>query len=223
MKRFFKFLFLLSVVISSVCFSFSCKDKPTYVKYLSELRENIYEGETADVKLKCYYGFKESPYSHDGVVGKKIYSLTFILELDELSPATYNLELNFNGKSFKGAFSYTENSAFPSLSFNIENFTEKTFSVKVSKGEIINDITLSSVIPEKTISYEKALNSVFSSAPDLISSFKEGDEFCGEINERVLIRNDKAYYYIALISSDNVKAFLVDGTNGELLAIRTVI
>ena len=59
----------------------------------------------------------------------------------------------------------------------------------------------------------------------LIETYKnENGEFSGEISERIIVKNEKPYWYVGLLNGKGgTKALLIDGLNGEILAVREII
>ena len=45
-----------------------CKNTSSLLPFVSELRCNVYEGESENYHLKGYYGYKETPYLNDAKV-----------------------------------------------------------------------------------------------------------------------------------------------------------
>ena len=83
---------------------------------------------------------------------------------------------------------------------------------------------MQSIIPKGTISYVKALECLNKSQPQLIKAFSNEDGFNAEIYARIIVKNDKAYWYIGLAGGNNrLKALLVDGKTCEVLAVREIV
>ena len=82
-----------------------------------------------------------------------------------------------------------------------------------------------SIIPEGVVDYKTALASLCESRKTLIDSYRNDyGVFEGEIHVRIIVKDDKAYWYVALINGEGVKkALLMDGVNCEVKAIRDII
>jgi hypothetical protein len=78
-------------------------------------------------------------------------------------------------------------------------------------------------LPENTLTLNEVLLKVEKSQEVLINSYYSDANFNAEIYARVLVKNDRPFYYIALANGKTLKAFLVDGLTAEVLAIREVI
>ena len=78
-------------------------------------------------------------------------------------------------------------------------------------------------MPENAISYKKALESFESKQPALIQNYTVNGTFIGEIAMRIIVKDGAPYWYLGLIDSNGkTKALLIDGTNGNILAIKDV-
>lgn len=211
-------------IICLPCFFSGCKKQNELEKYVSELRSDVFFGESESFKLKAGYGFKESPYENDGIVRQRIYILTFRLLDKETDDAAYTLNFVYNGEAYQAPFKLNPVSHAVSATLEINGFTLKEFTVTVSSGAEAEEITLKSALPEQTIDYVTALDYLKINQPKLVQSYTdENGNFTAEIYARAVVKDDKAYWYIGLASGGgNLKAFLIDGANGEILAVREI-
>ena len=218
-----KILILILLILFPIIFS-GCEKSLDLTNYLTELRSNIFCGECEDFSLRASYGFKESPMASDGNVGAKKYSLTFKLQ-NAKTDTNYTLFMSYGGKDY--SIDFTINPVTNSLTavLDIDSFTEKQFAVRVLYAGKSKDITLNSIVPKDTMEYSKALNGLQKSQPSLISAhLNQNGEFNAEIYMRVIVKDNRSFYYVGIASgNDNLKAFLLDGKSGEVLAIREVL
>ena len=220
-----KFL-LLFICILAVFFTFSgCKQQEnTLDKYVSELRSEIFYGQSQNFTIKASYGFKEIPYNHDGKISDRVYVLVFKLVGRETDQATYNASFTFNGKIYKTTFKLSPVSHSLIAPIEVENFNLKQFTVQISSGTDTESIELKSTLPKNTISYSSALKFLQKNQSELVKAYCNKDGvFNGEICARIVVKDQKPYWYVGLTDIDgNLKALLIDGLNGEVLAIREV-
>ena len=219
-----KFIAIILVVFSLLTFS-ACKSQPGLEVYVSELRSNLYAGESDDIKVKASYGYKETPYQNDGKIGALKPLLTIKLMGKESSQSTYTVSFDFNNQKYSADFRLSPTSHSLIATFEIENFNPEQFNLTLSCGDNLHTINMSSIIPKGTISYVKALECLKQSQPQLIKSFSDADgNFNAEIYARIIVKNDKAYWYVGLAGgNDLLKALLIDGKSGEVLAIREIM
>ncbi len=216
---------IILAVFTLFCFSLTAcnKTNPLY-NSVSDLREIIYTGNTENINLKASYGFKESPYSNDAKVNARIYSLTFHLMSKENENTTYFLSFDFNNNTYSSQFKLNPVSDTLCATVEVESFNLKEFYITLSYGNERHEILLKSILPENTISYTTALDHLYNEQNSLLKYYTdENGNFNAEIHVRILVKDEKPYWYVGIASGGNrLKALLIDGFTGELLAIREV-
>ncbi|MBR5900232.1 MAG: hypothetical protein IKZ38_02415 [Clostridia bacterium] len=227
MKSFIKklgvvFLLLAVTFCSTLTFS-GCKNQEDLTPYLSQLHDKVYLGEN-EYSLKSVYGFKETPFLNDGKIGDKEWALNFTLKADETSQTEYLLQFKYNSTEYSKKFTLNAVKGALTCSIKIDEFTANEFMVELIVGSKSYPITMRSTLPEGTLSYKDALSSLLKEQKTLIENYEdENGNFNGEIRLRVIVKDDKPYYYAGLIGKDgNLKALLIDGLNGKILAVREV-
>lgn len=225
MKKFICF-FVSTLIILGCLFCFTSCSKTTQLENnLCELRSDIFTGKLDDISINACYGFRETPFGVDNKINQRVYALQFKLLNLETTDTTYSIKLNFLEKEYSAQFKLHPVTHSLTAFIEIENFNSKEFSVLLCCGDDQREITLSSIVPKNTLSYTQALESLQSNCPDLIKSFKdENGTFLAEVFMRIIVKNDKAYWYVGLAKNkDYLKALLIDGATGEVLAIREVL
>ena len=217
-------LIILSVLIA-LTFS-GCKNKaqnPLYQK-VSDLRCQIYHGSDEDFIIKAVYGFREITPTNDAKVSNRAYYLTFRLLDKELEQITYTLSVDFNNKTYQDTFKLNPVADCVTAEIQVDNFNLESFAVCISYGENKAVITMNSILPKNVITYQKALDCLYEKQRPLIDAYTDGQgNFNAELHVRVIVKNDKPYWYVAIASgNDNLKALLIDGFSGEILAIRQI-
>ena len=96
--------------------------------------------------------------------------------------------------------------------------------MQISSAGVTETVTMTSIIPDKTISYSTALNHLVQKQQSLVAHYTTDDGvFTAEIYARILVNDGAPYWYIGIASgNNNLKALLVDGITGEILAIREI-
>ncbi len=203
----------------------ACKEKAqTLEPYLSELRSSSFYGQSQNYQVKAGYGFKEISPNNDGKVLEKEYSLTFKLLGKETDNATYTLSFSFLDKQYSDTFKLNPVTHSLTAKINVDGFNLNEFTVQISSASSTESVTLKSTVPDGTMSYLSALEALEKNQKELIDSYKDKNgNFIGEICARVVVKDDKAYWYIGLTDKNgDLKALLLDGVSGEVLAIREV-
>lgn len=209
---------------ATICAFYSCKKPEDLSVYVSELRADVLEGRSENFFVRCVYGFRETPYAADGEIGTREYSLTFFLPENDTDDVNYALSFTLNGNAQGGIFVKDKVSSKLSLTLPVKNFSQKTLTVKISHASESETAELHSIVPQNCMNYRTALESLNKNQPSLINSMKDGGSFNGEICMRIIVKDGKAYWYAGLSDGkDFLKALLIDGVSGEILATRTVL
>ncbi len=219
-----KFISFILVLLSMLTLS-ACKSKTSLSNYVSELRSDVFIGQSETFTVKAGYGFSETPYSNDGKVANKVYLLTLKLLNKETSQNNYTVSVDFNGQKYSSTFKLNPVSHSLIATLEIENFNLKEFTANITCGDKTEEVRLKSQLPDNTISYEKALKCLQESQPQLIKAFSDSvGNFNAELYARIIVKKEKAYWYIGIAAgNDLLKALLIDGATGEVLAIREII
>ncbi|HCH73875.1 MAG TPA: hypothetical protein DEV87_01670 [Clostridiales bacterium] len=217
MKNFFTVISSLIIAFAALTGA-SCGKPDPFINSVTELRQNVYEGVSDNYKLKAAYGYE------DNEKNERVYRLTFLLCDKTSSAGTYTLTFNSGELSFTEDFKYSPVTGTLKTSVAIENFTDNEFNVTVSTGGAAETVTLKSLVTGGAMDYKTALTYLKKSQPELIALYNdENGDFSGKVTARILVKNEKPYWYVGLKNeSGALKALLVDGLTGEVLAVREV-
>ena len=220
-----KALCLLTIICCLIlsCFA-GCTKQNVLLNSVSELRYMLFDGQSENYTIKACYGFNEVPINNDATVGNKVYRLTFRLLDKELEDITYSLTFELNGETYKTDFKLNPITDTVTAQVEIENFNEKQFNVTVCAGSQNETVVLKTIVPEKTISYQTALDCLAKEQKNLISAYTdENGNFNAELFVRLVVKNGAPYWYVGIASGGNkLKALLIDGLSGKTLAIREI-
>ena len=204
-------------VMVSVFTLFGCNKTSPLEENVVEVRTNIYTSTCDNYSLKGAYGYK---LNKDG---DKIYTLTIKLLDKEIDNTTYSLSLLYKGQNYQQNFTLDPVKHALTVNFEIDNFTESTFEATLISSSVAEKVTFNSIIPPKTISYLTALDYFYRDQSTLIENRQENGQFTSKIVMRIVVKEDKPYWYIGVIDNDgSLKALLLDGFTGKTLAIREV-
>lgn len=193
-------------------------------EYLSELRTATYFGQEQDFVVKAYYGFKETPYNNDAVSQKRVFNLTFFLPQERDFNAQIQLCFTYNNVEYNKVFEHNPTSDRLETQIQIDSFDQKEFCIKISKSSKSVDVQMKSIVPQNALSYQDALACLIKSQQQLINNYyDQNGKFCAEIRMRILVKDQKPFWYVGFYTAnDGVKALLIDGIDGKVLAIREV-
>ncbi len=222
-------LIKLSALFFCVLFLFTflpaCKTQTGLMEHVSELRENIYEGENELYTLKACYGFKENPYARDIMQNDKIYTLDFTLKGKETDSISRSISISVNGTAYQSKFHLDPVTDTVKASIEIQDFNQKEFQAEIVSSSVKSTVLMKSVLPENTVDGTAALKYLEKNQANLINSYlTEDGTFNANIHLKVLVKDQKPYWYAGITSKDkNLKALLIDGFSGEILAVREVL
>lgn len=224
-KKYLKFLVTFAIILTLIL-STGCTSKFDLSNFVTELRSDIFEGQGEIYSLRCAYGFT----LHNGIDERssdhKVYGLTFKLVDRELDTATTTVSFTYNGETLKNTFALNPVTHSMVAFIEVEQgFNLKEFEVTVSSSSNSDKIMLKSIVPTQSLTYKKALDCLNKNQPDLINNYKnDSGGFMATLCARIIVKDGKTFWYIGIKESKvSVKALLIDGTTGEVLAIREVL
>lgn len=223
---FFKILTsaLLAATLGAAAFAFSaCSGQTDYFSCVSELRSDVFCGETDNFAVTVYSGFKEKPYCHDGEKGETNLMLTVKLFEKQKIDEQITIKIEYGGESYEKPLDYNPVSRALSCDAEVNSLPEKKLNLTVSYGETSVPVELESKLNPDTVSYTVALEKATSKAADFLRENSGAGAFNGEISIRLLCENERNYYYVGFILKSGLKqAYLIDGKSGEILAEKKI-
>ena len=216
-------LLIFILIFPLILFSTSCEKKLDLSKYVSDLREDVFVGESQTFSIQAHLGKREDPFIQDGKIGliKPRLLVKIVSEFNKDTEVVATL--TFNEQNYVEKFSFNGVANTLTATFNLDNFNLKTFDITLTFMDKSESITLSSIKPENTLTYVKALDCLLKKQPTLIQNYlNENNQFQGEIFLRLLVNNDTPYYYVGLSSNEKIVALLIHGVSGKILSIKEV-
>ena len=210
-------LFLLTLTV------FSCYKKPNYMSRISDLRTNVYYGESGKYSLTCYPEVRENPYLNDGYTGELCNVVIFKLKFIEDFSVTDSIGVSFclNEKDYAAEFEYNSVSCCMTASIITDSLPVNSFPVYVNYQTNKTPMVLTSLLLKSTVSYTSAVDALASSsyteAVNLLNE-KNGDY---ELYARLIESDGLNYWYIGFgLGNNKIDAYLIDGETCEILARR---
>lgn len=221
MKKFF--LILFSVLISAL-FLTSCGKVPPYMKALSEVKYNLYEGSNDKVTVTAHAGFREFPMENDMKTGTVKYYITFkLVPADGNMDKVYSVTFSQSGENYGDTFSEDEVTHNLVCTVAYDNKTPfSSLDLTIKTTDWATNLTVTSVLPENTADYKTALKAGAEILKDVFAEHTDGNTLLGEIRMRIIVKDGKSYWYIGYhYSNSDCISMLLDGETLELLARRT--
>lgn len=214
MKR---FLLLILSVFSVVLYFGGCAKKVDYCSYISEKRTAIYLYSDDALTVKIYTGEKESPYLADGIKSN-VEAITEIYVYFSVNPECVKIisekiegEMNYN--SVKNCFYLSEGK-------NLE--FDKSVELELICDGNSQTYTATNVVTAEIVSPETALKCAVEYDLATFENLIKNNLFDGEIFIRILY-DEGCYYYVGVCDkTGKIKAYLVDGVFGKVIAERQV-
>lgn len=210
----------LSVFLTFLCFALlSACGKYDYSVHISDEKSDLFRAECEEFTLTVTCVSREYPYLCDGVAANKSDLLEAVLTEPQPSGAEYEIYFledvprggDMSFRSVTGDYYYSR---------SVETFPDGALSVKIVKNGVPQELLLTSVKTEDTLSPEQALQKAIAAEQETVDRMTEGGAFCGEFHVR-LLRRDKNYYYVGIVDRrGGILALLLDAETGEVLARR---
>ena len=218
MKKFVVFMIIFGIFLT-FC---GCKTNNPYINRVSELRQDIYTGTFGNDTVTAYYGYCEYPFINDGKAGEPVYGYTFKLNAiaDEIRRVA---ELVSDNGTLSAEFKYDDVTGEYKAKIETKTHFIKEFTIDLICGTETTKVKLTSVIPENCLNYENVLDKLAEKQKSLFAAYTVDGNFSAEIYMRVFVKNEKPFWYVGLASgNEKLKAFLIDGYSGDLLAVRDI-
>ena len=197
----------------------SCKAEVDLSYYVSELRQNVYVAEIDGLKVTVYPEKRETPYIADSYVGKLKNVIIVKIDSENVVIDDAKISLTYDKTTVNGNFIYSPISCKYTSQIEVENLpTSANIDATIICAEKEYKFSLLSVVNSKTITAKQALESVKKSDSGVVDKLFNVGKVEGEIHVRIMADGDRTYYYVGLISKDEIYAYLVDGKTGEVLA-----
>lgn len=215
-----KKIFILAVLIYTLTVFSACSNKLDVSGYVSELRLDIFSGESASYSVVAYSEKREYPFISDGSVGEVKSQLTIKLTQKQKAESGLKALAFFGNKEYEANFTYNVVNSSMIAVIEVDKFPSSSFTLSVVSQSGSENVTLTSLKHDEVISYKDALESVVEYDEDKAKNlFKE--KGLAEIHIRIMESDDKNYYYVGLVEKEGkTSAYLVDGYSGEVLATK---
>jgi len=193
---------------------------------VSELRENIFVGESDNFRVSIITGFREDPFLMDGRVGElRDFTLITLTPKSETSEGNYTFVTTVDGVQFRGAFLPHPFSNTLSAEINVRAGQNEIPLTVINAAGVEESLFAKSVLTEQMIGVEKALEIAENKLRYSLEVFKVNGVLQAEIYIRIMpnpIDNSGGYHwYVAFIGQNQtIFAVLIDPISMQVVAVR---
>ena len=213
------FAWLIVLLVFTLVFCSGCKRGVDYFAYVSELRSNVFIGESDLFRVRAYATQKESPYVTDGIPCEKNVRTEIYLSAPN-GAQDCHIHFSIDGTEYGGEASYDNVKGEYFYACPLDTASVSALSLQITYGNETVSLTANAMRTSQTLSPRDALDIVVDSERELFQTMTDKYGFAGEIYMR-LIYEDAPFYYVGVIDRNgSVTAFLLNATTGRILAKR---
>ncbi|MCL2847876.1 MAG: hypothetical protein FWE13_03905 [Firmicutes bacterium] len=220
------FLLAITLLIGVVVFLGCSPSHERLANLISELRDNIFEGESESFRVSIITGVREEPFLLDGTRGQtQDFTLITLMPKVEIS-GSVSVRARINDTLYSGEFTKHPFSNTLSVEFPVRApISNPEIVLHLTYGGKEENIAAKSVLTYQMIDYQKALEIAENKLRNSIEVFKVGGELQCEIFIRLIPNGiDNAggfHWYVAFIGSDQtIFAVLIEPITMQVVAIR---
>ncbi|MDD2445815.1 MAG: hypothetical protein PHX09_03290 [Clostridia bacterium] len=195
--------------------------KNEMIKNLSDVRYNLFEAKTDDLKVTLMCGLREEPYGYNGVSNPKcefgVITVDFA-DMPEINEIAFTLIVDGVGH-----YGNVEKNPFGhNFMADIEKIVEDNSNVYLTIDGVESELLMICVSKSWSVQYEDALNIASEHFMEQAKQFIKNKKFKAECYLKIIYDEnsefDSYFWYFGIIGTDNNKLNLViDVNSGEIL------
>lgn len=214
---------IIALLLSLTCaLLISCTQEPDYFSYVSDLRKDVFIGESENFGVIAWPGARETPYAADGVPQKTSLNVTLKVTAKREYGDRITATIRYDEYEYTAPLSFHPVKSAMAASFTVDVLPKKEISVTLIYGDEQETLALPSAMREGTVTYTEALEKGIKHCSKFVKAHTDGDKFNAEISIRLLAEKSNNYYYVGFVAKNGEKiAVLLDGETGEVLAEKT--
>lgn len=228
-------LYVLLVVMLIACawLMTACSNKmfDITLSKLSEVRHNLYFGETENLTATFIVGERESQYVINGYhtesVGFGVITFNLSKMADEPDLQDPKFVITINGKRFDGALekSPIDGTYVADIQKNVNS--DSDVNVKLLAGDFEEELVLTTVTDGWALDHVGALKIATKELEQDLKTFMENGEFAGEgyvkiLNDKTQPNSDYVWYVSFINRHGKTAAVIIDPNSKEVLAKKTL-
>lgn len=194
-------------------------------KNISEIRLNLYEGNSDAFEVTIFIGKRENPYSLDGVSSALVdYCLINVMPSGDI-PGEVTLSYQLSGGKYNQTGNLTKDIATGRYRADALAYHADTpeINITISGGDIVDSVIVKAKHSTDMMTWKDALSLARESLSESFAEAFSGDQLKGEIFIRFvnnpLIGEDKYFWYVLLKDQrGKLSSVLIDSLSREIVA-----
>ena len=212
-----KYIKIILVILSTLVLSlFSGCSGLIYDSYVSEIRDNIFLGETEHFEVSVYTGFRENPYKADGLANDMVSYFLVIVEpkFDTTDEDILNMSVVIKNKVYaKSVTKDVLREKFIADYIKLDTFGNFTINVQVLNYD--EDVAMIEMFNAGMKTYEEALREGMEKLKDKFDRSKDKNKYNCEIYVKLCVSrflsDKKLFWHVTILDSlGNVNGVIVE-------------
>lgn len=196
---------------------------------IAEVRENMYVGESDNLKVSLISGLREKDYVVNGLATSVVEFgvLTFVFKTEVALPETVNYVLTVGTTRYDGILE--QNPYDGSFVCDVKTIinSNEVISAKIIAGEFVESVEVTSVTSNWNVNATNALKLACVELKNELAGFIENDEFYAEcyikiINDPDVDKNNYFWYVNFVGRNEKTFAVVIDPVSNEIMAKKTI-
>lgn len=213
MKR--QVIFVILVVLFFAFTLSSCAKTPDYSVHLSEIRYAVYALNGESFTGEAYLSLRETPFSDDGKVAQ-LKKYVIIRLVPNATRLTDDITVSLGERNAELTFR-PETEAY-AATLSADEFNPEKSVLKYKSGEVYEEVPFTEIAGGEQ-DYKKIFASFVSQKAEVLKVLSDKEDF--ELRLRIMRRDEKTFWYAAVITKEQTQCFLTD-ENGKIIAEKTI-
>ncbi len=226
MKKLFKvgLLFFCAIVMCGGCFNVN-KFYDFAKNNIAEIRQNMYVGETDNLKVSLISGNREKDYVVNGFATSLVEFavLTFMFKSEIVLPETVNYVLTVGTVRYDGVLE--QNPYDGSFVCDVKKIinSNDVITAKIIAGEFVESVEVKSVLTGWNVDSSNALKLACSELKNELANFLENDEFYAECYIKIIndpdVDKNNYFWYVNFVGRNGKNfAVVINPVSNEIMA-----
>lgn len=189
---------------------------------ISEIRTDSYRGKGEIFSVTLSTGKREQPYAADGVSNDLVEFAVLTVTPKNSMGGEFSYSFSVNGKDYSGVFSETPYGISYAVDLKETLPSVREITVNINADTASEQIVLTNVLTENSISAEDALEKAKTEFADVLDGLISNGKLNAEIYIKLLNdrsnHDSKYYWYVAIVNKEAYYAVVINPETGEIVA-----